>query len=36
MKQLTFLAMATKRFTIVECERANVKFFNWIFLRLFN
>lgn len=36
MKQLTFLAMAAKRFTVVECERARVKFFNLIFLRLFN
>ncbi len=36
MKQLTFWAMAAKRFTVVECERAHVKFFNWIFLRLFN
>ena len=37
MKQLTFLAMAAKRFTVVECEPINrVKFFNWIFLRLFN
>ena len=36
MKQLTFLAMAAKRFTVVECEPINhVKFFNWIFLRLF-
>lgn len=31
MKQLTFLAMAAKRFTVVECVRAHVKFFNWIF-----
>lgn len=31
MKQLIFLAMAAKRFTVVECERAHVKFFNWIF-----
>lgn len=36
MKQLTFWAMATKRFSVVECVRAHVKFFNWIFLRLFN
>lgn len=37
MKQLTFWAMAAKRFTVVECEPINhVKFFNWIFLRLFN
>jgi len=36
MKQLTFWAMAAKRFTVVECERARVKFFNLIFLRLFN
>lgn len=37
MKQLTFLAMAAKRFTVVECEPINrVKFFNCIFLRLFN
>lgn len=36
MKQLTFWAMADKRFTVVECVRAHVKFFNLIFLRLFN
>ncbi len=37
MKQLTFLVMAAKRFMVVECEPINrVKFFNWIFFRLFN
>ena len=37
MKQLTFWAMAAKRFTVVECEPINhVKFSDWIFFRLFN
>ena len=31
------LAMAAKRFTVVECEPINrVKFSDWIFFRLFN
>lgn len=36
MKQLTFLAMAAKRFMVEECMRAHVNFSDWIFLRLFN
>lgn len=37
MKQLTFLAMAAKRFTVEESEPINrVKFSDLIFLRLFN
>lgn len=37
MKQLTFWAMAAKRFMVVECEPINrVKFSDWIFFRLFN
>ena len=30
------LAMAAKRFTVVECVRGHVKFSDWIFFRLFN
>ena len=37
MKQLTFWAMAAKRFTVEECEPINrVKFSDWFFFRLFD
>ena len=36
MKQLTFLTMATKRFTVVGSMRAHVNFSDWILLRMLN
>ena len=36
MKQLTFLAMAAKRFTVVGSMRAHVNFSDCILLRMLN